>query len=125
MRVVCLLLVLVSTISCSGPKKSKAESVKKYCVLTTMPRQTEGELHALYDKAVALFAERKPYKVTDVNRRVIDAATALASNALLAYRQAQQPHLFPGQPKGLNLETSVNELSAACNVLATTEKGNK
>ena len=122
MRIVALLVVAAAAVSCSN-NTPMATSVSKYCVLTTMPRSTAGQLMAIHDRAVQLFAQRTPYLTTDANRRVIADATTLTTVSALAARQLQQPDLFRGQPKGLGLGAAVTELAAACTALHAGKKG--
>lgn len=122
MRLLCLLLVAVCAVGCGGGRP-KPQSVKKYCAMTTMPRTTAADLHAIHERGVKLFEERKPYLKNDVNERVVSAASALTTGSLIAARQLEHPEMFPGQPKGLGLYAEVTELASACNILTANEKG--
>jgi hypothetical protein len=121
MRVVTLLLVAALAVSCTDDKP-KAESVRKYCALTSMPHSTAAELRAIDRRAIELFKQRTPYKATEVNRRVIRAATALSSTARSAALKIEQPGLFPGQNPADNLPPVYDELVAACAALPKSDR---
>lgn len=121
MRLLCLLLMAGLAVSCAEPKP-KAESVRKYCQLTTMPHATVADLWAIERRAVELFEERKPYKTTDANRRVIQAATSLSVASRAQALRVEKPELFQGSASDPQLPLVHAELVAACAALPKDEK---
>lgn len=122
MRFLSLLLVGVLTVLTAGCGSGhKAESVRKYCVLTEMSFQNAQQMRAIHDTGIKLFQQRKPYKKTAANRRVITAATALVTTAQFAAVQAENPKLFPGR-EPVSLGIVMAELITACRDLPKEKK---
>ncbi len=114
-----MILLVLPAVGCSDNKKPEPEGVEKYCDLLALPHVTATELRALQTKAIGLFKERKPYRTTDTNRAVVNAASQLSVTAGTYALQQEKPALFPGQPKGMGFPDARTQLSNACLALPT------
>lgn len=122
-RILCVLpavLAVLGMASCSD-NKPEPESVDKYCVLTSLPHETAPQLKALHKRGVELFEQKKPYKVTPANKRVINAATQLTTTARTGALQLENPKLFPGFTRVAGLDEALKELTIACARLPKTK----
>ncbi|MCW2544710.1 MAG: hypothetical protein JWM40_2262 [Frankiales bacterium] len=82
-----------------------------------MPHTTPAELRALQAQALVLFKQKQPYKATDANRAVVNAASQLSVTASTYAIQIEKPELFPGQAMGVGFPQSLKNLTQACAAL--------
>jgi hypothetical protein len=94
-----------------------SNSVRKYCVLTSMPHTTPAELRAMQAKALELFKQKQPYQATDANRAVVNAASQLSVAANTYAIQIEKPEIFPGQEMGVGFPQTLARLTQACAAL--------
>jgi hypothetical protein len=113
MRFLCLLLAVAFLVSCSGDKP-KAQSVRKYCVLTTMPYRSAAQIRAIHTRGLALFKQRTPYKADEPNRRVINAATTVVTTTEVAAKQAENPAVARDGSPSRVVSIAMDGLVAAC-----------
>jgi hypothetical protein len=116
-RLLCVAALLLTGAACRDETK-KPDAVRKYCVLTSMPHTTSADLRALQSRALALFKEKQPYRATDKNRAVVNAASQLSVTANTYALQIEQPALFPGQEMGVGFPQALAQLTTACAALS-------
>ena len=71
----------------------------------------------MQDRALTLFKQKQPYKATDANRAVVNAASQLSVTANTYAIQIEKPELFPGQDKGVGFPQALKALTDACAAL--------
>ena len=115
-RLICVAALLLTGAACQDGAK-KPDSVRKYCELTSMPHTTPTELRAMSARGIALFKQKQPYRTTDANRAVVNAAQSLIVTANTLAIQIEKPYLFPGIKKGVGFPQALAQLTSACTAL--------